>query len=51
MRGRKKTENPNSEVVSIRITKKQKEILDKNKWIKKEITRQVRNHINIYVIE
>ncbi|CAG7841154.1 hypothetical protein CLOHAE12215_02578 [Clostridium haemolyticum] len=48
-RGRKKTVNPLQEVISIRITKAQKELLNKNKNIKKEIDTMIRNFLNVYL--
>lgn len=49
MRGRKEAYNSYSELFAVRITKNQKEILDKNQWIKEEVIELVRNHINIYI--
>ncbi|MCD3217446.1 MULTISPECIES: hypothetical protein [Clostridium] len=48
-RGRKKTVNPLQEVISIRITKAQKELIDNNKWIKKDIDKLVRDYLNVYL--
>lgn len=48
-RGRKKTVNPLQEVISIRITKAQKELLNTNKNIKKEIDAMIRNFLNVYL--
>ncbi|WP_187291545.1 hypothetical protein [Clostridium novyi] len=48
-RGRKKTVNPLQEVISVRITKAQKELLNKNKNIKKEIDTMIRNFLNVYL--
>ncbi|MCD3212068.1 hypothetical protein G8T76_10735 [Clostridium botulinum C/D] len=48
-RGRKKTENPLQEVISIRITKSHKDLLKKNKWIKKDIDKLVRDYLNVYL--
>ncbi|MCD3206753.1 hypothetical protein G8T60_12725 [Clostridium botulinum C] len=48
-RGRKKTVNPLNEVISIRVTKAHKELLDKNKNIKKEIDIMIRNFLNVYL--
>ncbi|MEW9939999.1 hypothetical protein AB2T96_20880 [Clostridium butyricum] len=36
-------------VYSIRLTKRQKEILKKNTWIKKELDKIVMDYINIYL--
>lgn len=49
MRGRKKKENSLTEMIGVKLTKEQKDIIKKNPWIKKEIDIQVRNYINIYV--
>lgn len=48
VRGRKKQENSLNKVLSIRITKEQKEIINNNNFIKKEIDNLVREHINTY---
>ncbi|MCD3211839.1 hypothetical protein G8T71_10785 [Clostridium botulinum C/D] len=48
-RGRKKIENPLQEVISIRITKAQKELLNNNRWIKKDIDKLVRDYLNVYL--
>lgn len=50
MRGRKKKQNSYTEVVSIRVTAKQKDILKKNKWIKEAIIKQVREYLDIYTV-
>lgn len=47
-RGRKKTSNPLDELISIRITKEHKELLKKNKNIKKEIDIMVRDLLDVY---
>jgi len=51
MRGRKKQPDSFSETICIKLTKEQKEIWTKNKWIADEVRATVRNHINIYVIK
>lgn len=48
-RGRKKKENALTETISIKINEKQKEVLKNNPWIKKELDKQVRDHIKIYM--
>ena len=47
-RGRKKKENSLEEVISIRITKAQKELLNTNKTIRKDINEIVREYLNVY---
>lgn len=37
------------DVYSIRLTKKQKEILKRNKWIKEELDKIVLGYINNYI--
>lgn len=49
--GRKKKENSYTETVSFRITKEQKEVLEKNKWIKDDLRNQVRDYINIFIVK
>lgn len=49
-RGRKKQENSLNQVTSIRITEKQKEILEKNTWLKKELDKLVRDHLDDFVM-
>ncbi|MCD3223822.1 hypothetical protein [Clostridium botulinum] len=48
-RGRKKKENSLEEVISIRITKAQKELLNRNKDIKEDINKIVRDYLNVYL--
>jgi hypothetical protein len=48
MRGRKKSENSKTKIISFRITEEQNQILIKNEWIKKEITKQINEYINIF---
>lgn len=48
-RGRKKERGSKREVISIRITEEQKEVINKNDWIKKEIDKIVREYINTYL--
>lgn len=48
-RGRKKQEGSKTEVISIRITKDQKELIKKNNWIKKDIDKMVREHLNAFL--
>ncbi|MBC2460393.1 hypothetical protein [Clostridium beijerinckii] len=36
-------------VYSIRLTKRQKELLKKNEWIKKELDKIVIDYLNIYL--
>lgn len=50
MRGRKKDANAKREVISTRITEEQKEIINKNKWIKKDIDKIVRDYIDAFTI-
>lgn len=48
-RGRKKVANAKRELISIRLTEQQKEVINKNKWIKKDIDEMVRNYLNAYI--
>lgn len=48
-RGRKRERGSKRELISIRITEEQKEIINKNDWIKKEIDEMVRNYLNTYL--
>lgn len=48
MRGRKKLPNAYREVISIRITEQQKDIINKNKWIKKDIDKVVREYLTAF---
>lgn len=47
-RGRRKKENSNTKVISIRITEKQYEVLKKNDWIKQQVIKQVRDYLDLY---
>jgi hypothetical protein len=49
MRGRKKQDNSKTKVISIRITEQQYEILNKNSWLRKEITKQVNEYLNTFI--
>jgi len=49
MRGRKKEENSKTKVFSIRITEDQYELLRKNDWIKKEISKQVNEFLTAFI--
>lgn len=49
--GRKKKENAYTETVTFRITKEQKEVLNKNKWIKDDLKKQIRNYIDIFIMK
>ena len=49
MRGRKKKEDALNEVISTRITEEQKQLINKNKWMKKEIDKQIRTYLNAYL--
>lgn len=49
--GRKKKENAYTETVSFRITKDQKVVLDKNKWIKDELRDQVRSYLSLFIMK
>ena len=51
MRGRKKIDGALREVISIRITEQQKDVLDKNKWIKRELDKMIREYIDIYIVK
>lgn len=49
--GRKKKENSYTETVSFRITKEQKEVLEKNKWIKDDLRDQIRDYISMFIMK
>ena len=50
MRGRKPIgTDAKTEMFTMRLTKKEKDVLDKNKWIKEEIMKEIREKINMYV--
>ena len=51
MRGRKKVIGAMREVISIRITESHKEVLKKNKWIKKDIDKMIREYLDAFVQE
>lgn len=48
-RGRKREPDAKREVISIRINEKQKEIINKNQFIKKEIDELVRRYVDNYM--
>lgn len=50
-RGRKKVTGAKRELISIRLTEQQKEIINKNKWIKKELDEMVRNYLNVFTVD
>jgi len=49
MRGRKKGENSKTKVLSIRITEDQYELLRKNDWIRKEISKHINEYLSAFV--
>lgn len=49
--GRKKKENAYTETIAFKITKDQKEVLDKNKWIKEELKKQVREFLDLFIMK
>jgi len=49
MRGRKKVENSKTKVLSIRITENQHELLRKNDWIRKEISKYINEYLSAFV--
>ena len=49
--GRRKKDNSLSETIAFKITKDQKEVLDKNKWIKEELKNQVREFLDLFVMK
>jgi hypothetical protein len=49
--GRKKKDESYSEAITFKITKEQKDVLDKNKWIKDEIKDYIRSYINMYIMK
>ncbi|WP_185750652.1 hypothetical protein [Clostridium sp. KNHs214] len=48
-RGRKKVDGAKRKVISIRITLEQKEVLNKNPWIKQELTKYIRDYLQAFV--
>lgn len=48
VRGRKKQANSYDKVLSMRITEEQYNIIKKNRWIKEEVIKQVREYLNVY---
>lgn len=46
--GRSKKENSFNKTVAFKITKEQKEILDKNKWIKDELKQYIRDYLDMF---
>ena len=51
MRGRKKKENSKTKVISLRITEEQYELLHKNDWIKKEISKYVDEYLETFIVD
>lgn len=51
MRGRKKVIGAMREVISIRISQEQKEVLNKNRWIKREVQKMIREYLDAFVQE
>lgn len=49
--GRKKKDNSYTESIAFKITKDQKEVLDKNKWIKEELKKQVREFLDLFIMK
>lgn len=49
MPGRKKSKDSFNNSVTFKVTAAQKEILDKNRWIKDEIKNIIREYINLYI--
>jgi len=47
--GRKKTEDAYRETLSIKLTSSQKDVIEKNKWIREEVIKNVRDYINYYL--
>ncbi|WP_373899730.1 hypothetical protein ACER0A_014455 (plasmid) [Haloimpatiens sp. FM7315] len=50
-RGRKKINNAKKEVISVRITSEQKEVLDKNPWLRLELNKYVRDYLQAFVFK
>ena len=51
MRGRKPKENSFSDLISIRITKGQKKVILKNKWLKDDLVKYVREYLQDFVMD
>ena len=52
MRGRKLIGDQKlEELFAVRISKEQKEVIRKNKWIKKELDKQVREYLELFVMK
>lgn len=49
MPGRKKSKDSFNNSVTFKVTAAQKEILDKNRWIKDEIKNIIREHLDLYI--
>lgn len=49
--GRRKKDNSLSETIAFKITKDQKDVLNKNKWIKEELKKQVREFIDLFIMK
>lgn len=50
-RGRKKVDGAKRKVISIRITLEQKEVLDKNPWLRLELNKYVRDYLQAFVFK
>jgi hypothetical protein len=50
MRGRKKQDTSKTKVLSFRITEQQHEVLQKNEWIKRELSNTVRQYLDSFVM-
>ncbi|WP_171011452.1 hypothetical protein [Haloimpatiens lingqiaonensis] len=50
-RGRKKVDGSLREVISTRISQEQKEVLNKNVWIKKDIDKMIRDYLQSFVFK
>lgn len=50
-RGRKKKDGAKRKVISIRITEKQNEVLNKNPWIKQELNKYIRDYLQTFVFK
>jgi hypothetical protein len=50
MRGRKKQDTSKTKVLSFRITEEQHEVLQKNQWIKLELSKHIKGYIDSFIV-
>lgn len=47
--GRKKVDNAYYKTISIKLTDNQKELINKNQWLYKEIVKNTRDYLNTFL--